>query len=910
MQRFTGLFIFGFIGIVVLGAIVGGVYFVFADFSPSGNPNSITLSSTSNVAEYKGFKISLAPDQVSQGFTVTLNSLAAADFQKNTGDPSRANLPAYLTPASAIYTIQTNGTSPTLIAVSIKLTNDLINDPLIDLYAWNGTSWIFLPGQRSGDRLVATFNGVPQAVAVFRSAPTIQVAAAALDVNQTLGEVSSINVMGIGGLTLQANGSLNGSLAGGFTAGQGYAVMPLVRAPDDGGAAVNAFLADQKARTQLIGSLIDLSNNPDYNGVILEFGKIDPKRSAAFTSFASDLNSALKQKKKSLVVVVPTPTIENASYSAGGYDLRSLGAAVDVIEIPLSNDLTSVGNGEAEHILTWATTQTNRYKIRLLTSTLSADRVNGVFNRVPTNNTLKAFGSATLKTDLAKITAGSNVEVALNGKVSALDYDSSSFTPRFNYTDDSNVAHTVFLVTTETLSRHFALAQKFNLGGVAVRDLYNPGNPPGMINSLVQYKLKNNAIVSSNVALNYTVNNSKGVVAQATGVAGKPFVWKAGEPGNYSISAKIAGIGDVPLGSVEVVVPQATPTPTPRPTLRPVAVNPAQPQPTTAPGQPTNTPKPAPVIGGGGAWGAFELGGQTIHGGIPGVGAMRKSGMTWVKVQLNSMGEDAGPAINNAHAQGFKILISMVEKGAPATDPGYQQSVANFFAGVAAKGADAIEVWNEPNLVTDWPSGQTTGSSYVGMLSKSYAAIKAANGSTIVISAAPSPTGFYGGCGAGCDDKPWLEQFVAADGLKYTDCLGIHYNEGIVSPKSIGTDPRDNHYTRYYATMINTYASIIKTSRPLCFTELGYLTGEGYSPPLAQAAPQFGWAGNTTVAQHAQWLKEAAELSKANSNIRLMIVFNVDLTHYGADPRAGYAIIRPGGACPACDTLASVMGSR
>ena len=82
MQRFTGLFIFGFIGIVVLGAIVGGVYFVFADFSPSGNPNSITLSSTSNVAEYKGFKISLAPDQVSQGFTVTLNSLAAADFQK------------------------------------------------------------------------------------------------------------------------------------------------------------------------------------------------------------------------------------------------------------------------------------------------------------------------------------------------------------------------------------------------------------------------------------------------------------------------------------------------------------------------------------------------------------------------------------------------------------------------------------------------------------------------------------------------------------------------------------------------------------------------------------------------------------------------------------------------------------
>ncbi|MEK6574621.1 MAG: hypothetical protein AABZ58_09960 [Chloroflexota bacterium] len=35
----------------------------------------------------------------------------------------------------------------------------------------------------------------------------------------------------------------------------------------------------------------------------------------------------------------------------------------------------------------------------------------------------------------------------------------------------------------------------------------------------------------------------------------------------------------------------------------------------------------------------------------------------------------------------------------------------------------------------------------------------------------------------------------------------------------------------------------------------------------------------------------------------MIIVWNVDFWAYGADPHAGYAIIRPGGGCPACDAL-------
>jgi hypothetical protein len=62
------------------------------------------------------------------------------------------------------------------------------------------------------------------------------------------------------------------------------------------------------------------------------------------------------------------------------------------------------------------------------------------------------------------------------------------------------------------------------------------------------------------------------------------------------------------------------------------------------------------------------------------------------------------------------------------------------------------------------------------------------------------------------------------------------------------------------------------------------------------------------VAQHAQWLAEAASLSASSGKVRLMIIFNVDFTTWGDDPQAGYAMLRPNGSCPSCDLLGQVMG--
>lgn len=304
----------------------------------------------------------------------------------------------------------------------------------------------------------------------------------------------------------------------------------------------------------------------------------------------------------------------------------------------------------------------------------------------------------------------------------------------------------------------------------------------------------------------------------------------------------------------------------------------------------------------------FELGGQTLTFLNP--EEMHTAEMTWLKMQITWRGStaDAQNVINHARAHGFKVLLSIIgDKAALNANPtAYYQNYANGLAQIALLNPDAIEVWNEPNIDQEWPAGKISGAAYTQMLSKAYPAIKNANPNVMVISGAPAPTGYFGGgCAAnGCDDLPFIQAMKNAGAAQYFDCTGIHYNEGVISPTLSSGDPRGNpnHYTRYYSTMVNTYRSVFPT-KPLCFTELGYLSPEGLGGP----PPGAEWAANTSVQEQAQWLAQAATLSRDGGIVRLMIVWNVNATFTSSNPMAGWAIVRGNGQCPACQTLREAM---
>lgn len=320
-----------------------------------------------------------------------------------------------------------------------------------------------------------------------------------------------------------------------------------------------------------------------------------------------------------------------------------------------------------------------------------------------------------------------------------------------------------------------------------------------------------------------------------------------------------------------------------------------------------DSPAPPPPV----TSGSFELGGQAT--GLGQAERMRHAGMSWVKFQHKwSPGDDPGAVaglINDAHNNGFKILLSV--PGANLyPQPGSIDfgAYVNFLGGVAALGPDAIEVWNEQNLDREWPAGQINPQAYVNdVLRPAYTAIKAANSNVMVISGAPSPTGFDNGTNAWADNR-YIGGMAAAGAANYADCIGIHFNAGATSPTVSSGHPAGTHYSWYYTPMVNLYYNAFGGSRKLCFTELGYLSGDGF-PGISDA---FGWARGTSVSQQAQWLAETASLASSSGRVRLMIVFNVDFTTYdpGGDPQAGYAMVRPDGSCPACDSLHSVTGGR
>jgi hypothetical protein len=318
-------------------------------------------------------------------------------------------------------------------------------------------------------------------------------------------------------------------------------------------------------------------------------------------------------------------------------------------------------------------------------------------------------------------------------------------------------------------------------------------------------------------------------------------------------------------------------------------------------------PPPPPVSNAG-----FILGGQSA--GLP-IGPMQAAGMTWIKRQHKwSPGNsptDVQGLISEGHNAGFKVLLSIPGQLNPTSID--FNSYVEFLRGVAAlpDPPDAIEVWNEMNITVEWPNGEINPASYVNnMLRPAYNAIKGANPNIMVISGAPAPTGFFGGgCGGGgCDDAPYIAGMMAAGAGSVSDCIGVHYNEGIMPPAATSGDPRGNggHYTRYFQGMINAY--VAAGAGQLCFTELGYLSGEewGFIPS------GFLWKApyNLTVAEHAQYLAEAVSLGANSGRVRMIIVFNVDFTTWGADPQAGYAMVRPNGSCPACDTIGAVMRGR
>ena len=898
------------------------------------------LSADANAIANGDQTLTLSVDPANPGnqFGVALASLSMDDFVAGNREANiaaaQAAIPPYLALQSPVYIIETTGTQPEFVTLAVSLPASASQPDLLDLYGFYGDSgqWRFIPSQTDAGKRIAMVEDIPAQVALFQPAPPQQFTVlVAVDGTQVLSpEVAQLaTIVAPGGLQPNQQGQLVGSIAAGVDPNAGYLVMPVIRNYADPRAldpeTVTVIIGNRTLRSQHVSQIANFASSNGFNGVMIDYRDVPIEQRDNFSAFIEELGASLDSLGLLLGVVVPQAEITEGAWNTGAYDWRALGAAADIVQINLGVDpaaFTPGADRPVEAMLRWAVGEIDRRKIVIGLSALSARQINGAFSPIGYDEALSALGDVEVEaetTETGTIEPGTEIEASLDGFEAAPGVQDETRTPYIEYQDESGATvATMWLTSPEALRFRMDWTVPFTLNGVAFEDLLADGIAAGVLDTILDYKTQQPpAPGGTELALRWRIEGANGVISEATTDLNAPLRTTIEAPdGNYAINvAVVSGEVESARGGAAVAVFAPTLTPTPVPTATPTPS--PTPTPTTAPVAVAQAPaassgaSSAPVAGPGAGSivaGSFEYGGHVTSAATGAAEAMRRAGMTWMKVQIRhsagmSASVAAGP-INDAHSRGFKILLGI--PGTPgdlaAGGQSYVQQYVNFLGEVAALGPDAIEVWNEQNLDREWPTGQISAAAYTDLLRQAYQAIKSRNGSVMVISGALAPTGAEGAFpGQVVNDDRYLREMVAAGALQYLDCVGAHYNEGIVSPNQRGGDPRDNYYTRYFWGMLDTYWSIIGGQKPICFTELGYLSPEGYGP----LPGFFAWAQNVTVSQQASWLAEAAALSSQSGRVRLMIIWNVDFTVYGSDPQAGYAMIRADGSCPACNALAA-----
>jgi hypothetical protein len=327
--------------------------------------------------------------------------------------------------------------------------------------------------------------------------------------------------------------------------------------------------------------------------------------------------------------------------------------------------------------------------------------------------------------------------------------------------------------------------------------------------------------------------------------------------------------------------------------------------------------------------------------GDPGYAAdlANRAGVNWIKQQVRwgDFGHGPNPGdvdwsgfdgiINAANQRGLNVMLSIVtapdwsRPGANGTHgpPDDFNAYADFVGMVIDryKGKiQAIEVWNEQNLAREWTTEpqQLSAARYIEMLKLTYQVIKAKDPNIIVISGALSPTGVDDGKIA-IDDFRYLQQMIDAGLFNYTDCVGAHHNGYNIGPSVSAATAMQNpkattaifkgpftpygggapHHSWFFYDTLQTYAQIVAGRKPLCVTEFGWASSEGYP----DSPPQFEFAKDNTLQEQADYIVEAFTLMRQWGFVELAFLWNLDYGNKGAgylDDVVPYSLIDTDGA--------------
>lgn len=499
-------------------------------------PPFLTLNSASPRLELNELALALNPDASGAPSALELyaEQVSAAQFLGMPGpddltlQAARAIFPANLTPVSAVYRIEVRGAvAPGAMQLALKVPD---GSPNYDLYGYDSAAhkWAFVParlqtGSQPGDSAQLVADRLPAVVVAARVRRQVPVVSVVVEPGQAFKpEISAVaNVVHPAGLRPNAEGALVGALPAGVEPGEGYAVVPLIRAD----AEVAALLQDAALRDEHVAQLVNFVSSKDYNGLAIDYRDVPAEARDNFSAFVAALARELDTHKAALTVVLPFPAQDGSLFETGAYDWAAIGAAVDTVHLRLPLDPAAYGeNGRVQALLTWAVRQISRAKIQVAFQTRCPQKAGEGWQMVGFADALSALGKLRT-TPPDSVRAGQPVEANLSALAdgqAALDLIDGL--PVL----DAGGAKT-YLRTEAVLRAQLGLIVPYNLAGVQVGDLAAPGAYTGLTDVLAEFKVSRGAWPVAQAAplmLRWRVLNSDDqVINEQIGAAGVPFTY-------------------------------------------------------------------------------------------------------------------------------------------------------------------------------------------------------------------------------------------------------------------------------------------------------------------------------------------------------------------------------------------------
>lgn len=318
------------------------------------------------------------------------------------------------------------------------------------------------------------------------------------------------------------------------------------------------------------------------------------------------------------------------------------------------------------------------------------------------------------------------------------------------------------------------------------------------------------------------------------------------------------------------------------------------------------------------------------------VADIQRLGVKWLKVQVawkmlqpNNPGEVSEDFrrletyLETAHnnGAGLNILLSIAkapnwardtaDQDGPPKNPQMLVDFVNLVLQEFGQAVDAIEVWNEPNLIREWSGQPLTGQSYMSLFVPVYNAINVYSARMktdpltpratpiTVITAGLAPSNAPGAT----DDRLYLQQMYDGGLAGYGDLgVGVHpYGWGnppdALCCQSDSTRGWDDQPQFFFMNTLQDYRGIMLQNNhgqaKLWPTEFGWASWAGFP-----GDPPEPWVGYTDECQQGTYTVRAFQIGQGLDYIGPMMLWNLNWALLAGmvenrDERAAYSVIVP-----------------